>query len=81
MYDRSAAARHRIASHAGPTARMYARLADHLLNLPDHHLRDRALLRLADSLDDAVALEGKGRSTPARRSPLTENRHPTRRIW
>lgn len=63
MFDRAEAAWSRIRRKAGPVADRYRMAAEAVQAMPDHPLRDRALLRLADSLDDALALEEKIRQS------------------
>lgn len=63
MFDRAEAAWSRILRKTGPVADRYRMAAEAVRAMPDHPLRDRALLRLADSLDDALALEEKIRQS------------------
>lgn len=59
MFDRTKAASHRMRDHVGPLADAYQELARLLMKMPDHPLRERAMFRLAESLEDAMGLEGK----------------------
>lgn len=63
MFDRAEAAWNRIRGKSGPLPELYRQAAAPVYAMSDHPLRDRALLRLADSLDDALALEEKIRQS------------------
>lgn len=67
MFDRTEAARRRIRNHVGPLAAAYHALAERLMLMPDHPLRERAMFRLAESLDDAASLEEKEIQSPRKR--------------
>lgn len=78
MYDRSEAALRRIVARAregGPVGRAYVELAMALMqSTPACPLRDRTLMRLADSCDDAMPLLEKKEQLPGRTQQDTSSR-------